>query len=251
MLTAINILIFILGASVGSFLSVIVARFGKDQFLTGRSRCPNCNKNIPSTDLIPILSYLIRAGKCRHCRESISPTYPFIEIITGVSFLLLYLAVGQSWLLLIINAAIAACLILIIFIDARIFIIPDEVLVILICLSIVRHLIVGSFSPISILVGLLLGGIFAILYIISKGEWAGLGDAKLSFTIGFLFGYPLGIAVFLGAIWVGAIIGICFILFKRASLKTALPFGTFLASMALIALIFAHELQFINHILFF
>ncbi len=94
-----------------------------------------------------------------------------------------------------------------------------------------------------LLSALVLGGIFAIIHIVSSGKWAGFGDAKLLFLIGLVLGYPLGFLSMLFSIWTAAAVGIVLMLLGKADRKTALPFGSFLAGISILIIIFQHEIQ--------
>lgn len=84
----IYILSLVLGLTVGSFLNVVIFRTEKDQKITGRSFCPKCKKQILWYDNIPLLSFLLLGGRCRFCHKKISAQYPFVEGLTGLTFLL-------------------------------------------------------------------------------------------------------------------------------------------------------------------
>src|SRR3989338_3755849 len=86
MIITLALLFFILGTIWGSFLSVAVKRTP-----TGRSHCPKCKKELGSLDLIPIISYIMLRGKCRYCKKTIPLYYPGLEIICGLTFVLVYL----------------------------------------------------------------------------------------------------------------------------------------------------------------
>lgn len=91
--------LFIFGTLFGSFASVLIWRLrtGEGGIATGRSHCPKCNHMLGAPDLFPILSYIFLRGKCRFCRASISPLYPFLELTTGILFALSgYYLVDQS-----------------------------------------------------------------------------------------------------------------------------------------------------------
>ena len=82
---------FALGASIGSFLNVVVYRMplGKSLVMTG-SRCPTCGTPISGRDNVPILGWLMLGGRCRACQSSISLRYPTVELVVGALFLVLY-----------------------------------------------------------------------------------------------------------------------------------------------------------------
>ena len=87
----IPIIVFVFGAVIGSFLNVCIYRIPRSKSIVKpNSFCPNCEKPIEFYDNIPIVSYIILGGKCRHCGTKISKRYPFIELLTAVFFLIFY-----------------------------------------------------------------------------------------------------------------------------------------------------------------
>jgi leader peptidase (prepilin peptidase)/N-methyltransferase len=94
----IMITVFLFGVCIGSFLNVVGLRFLADQSIVNPpSACPHCNKPIEPRDNIPVLSYIILGGKCRHCQAGISVQYPLIELATGVLFCLTVWKFGLGW----------------------------------------------------------------------------------------------------------------------------------------------------------
>ena len=88
-----SFLIFLFGASLGSFANVCIHRLPKDkQIISGRSYCPECKKKINWYDNLPLVSYILLNAKCRNCNKSISVRYLIVELITGISFLLIFLS---------------------------------------------------------------------------------------------------------------------------------------------------------------
>ncbi len=89
---------FIIGTLFGSFFSLANYRIPrKKDIVFTRSFCPKCNHNLGFFDLIPILSYIFHAGKCRYCKDKISIRYPLLEISSGIAFLIIYIVAGISW----------------------------------------------------------------------------------------------------------------------------------------------------------
>lgn len=91
-----GIILFFLGLAIGSFLNSFLYRYETHQKFTGRSFCPNCKNQIAWYDNLPLLSYLILRGKCRHCKKPISWQYPTVELITAVLFVLIGLFTNQG-----------------------------------------------------------------------------------------------------------------------------------------------------------
>src|SRR5262249_25226924 len=120
-------LALVLGLVIGSFLNVVILRLPLGGSISiPRSRCPNCKKLIYWYNNVPILSYLFLRGRCRACQQRISPRYPFIEALSGVIAVLLYLKLGLTieWLVLF---AFSAALIVLAFVDLDHRILPDRI----------------------------------------------------------------------------------------------------------------------------
>ena len=82
---------FIIGAIIGSFLNVVSVRtVNNQQFYKGRSECTKCNKTIRWQDNIPMLSFVLLKGRCRHCKAKISYLYPIVELLTGIVFVFIF-----------------------------------------------------------------------------------------------------------------------------------------------------------------
>ncbi len=89
------VIFFVLGSVVGSFLNVIAYRVPiKESLVKGRSHCTSCGKQILNRDLIPIFSWIFLGGKCRYCKEKISPRYMIVELLTALSYLAAFLVLG-------------------------------------------------------------------------------------------------------------------------------------------------------------
>ena len=93
-----SILLFILGMCVGSFLNVCIHRIPMGKSIVfPSSECTNCGEKIRSTDLIPVVSYIMLRGKCRECNNPISIQYPVVELITGLLWLVSFLKYGFTF----------------------------------------------------------------------------------------------------------------------------------------------------------
>ena len=94
----IAVFLFIFGLLIGSFLNVVIYRVPKEMSIIGPgSRCPSCGHDLKWLDLLPVLSYVFQKGRCRYCGESFSVRYAFVELLTGVLTLLLYLKYGAAF----------------------------------------------------------------------------------------------------------------------------------------------------------
>ena len=248
-----NILIFIFGLSIGSFLNCVVYRLEKNQsFLKGRSYCPKCKHNLNWKDLIPVFSFLFFKGKCKYCHKSISIQYPMVEILTGLVFLLIFnfsrqggIPPSGTMFNLLFLLIVSSFLITIFIYDLKHYIIPDKVLFPAILITLVFNFSRQGGIPPSgtILSALIASGFFLIIFLISQGHWMGFGDVKLAFFMGLFLGYPnILVALFL-AFFLGAIIGVGLIIFGNKKLKSEVPFGPFLITGTFLALLWGQEIM--------
>ncbi len=247
------VFIFLLGTLIGSFLNVVIYRFNTGKsIVAGRSICMTCNHTLRWYELIPIFSFLIQSGKCRRCASNISHQYPIVEFGTGLVFVLIalhflpVLSFSQSHyvLFLTIFSFIFSLLIVISVYDIRHKIIPDKLVYIYAAISFLSIFInqtgVGSLfvkaSLLDVVAGPLLALPFALLWLVSKGRWMGLGDAKLMLGIGWMLGTLSGLAVIMISFWIGSVVSLAVILFthKKINMKTEIPFAPFLIISALI-----------------
>jgi|SRR3989344_3407577 len=249
----ISIAIFIFGAIIGSFLNVVIYRYHSGQTLLGRSFCFSCRKELVWYELIPILSFFIQKGKCRHCQSKISWQYPLVEILTGMIFLLIISKYGfliSNWVNIIFYWIIFSILIIITFYDFRHKIIPDKLVYAFIILSFFFPIFQLGISNFNLeiwsyfLAGPVLALPLALLWFVSRGRWMGFGDVKLVLGIGFLLGLSRGTASLLIAFWSGAIIGIGLILIsKKFKIKSEIPFAPFLILGTLIVFLWNIDLK--------
>src|SRR5215203_1840133 len=121
------IFVFIFGAAVGSFLNVVIHRVPNEESIVfPNSACPKCKNPIKPYDNLPILSWLLLGGKCRNCKEKISPRYPAVEFLTAMLFVLVFWQIGFN-LFLPVCLIFAAVMVALIFIDAEHMILPNVI----------------------------------------------------------------------------------------------------------------------------
>jgi leader peptidase (prepilin peptidase)/N-methyltransferase len=243
------ILVFLFGISFGSFLNVLIHRLPlKKSLVNPPSECPKCGSRVRFYDNIPIVSYIILGGKCRHCKKNISLRYPLIEVLSGLLTVYAFYSFGFS-----VKGIEVACLSLIFlaifFIDLDHTIIPDVFtlpgIIIGFVISLVPGAIIGwKHSLIGIVVG---GGAFLLVGIIGqiifKKEALGFGDVKYAAMVGAFLGWKNLILMLIIASFLGSIIGISLIyLSGRKGKSTYIPFGPFLTVGAWIAIYFGEDL---------
>ncbi len=217
------ILLLLLGLVVGSFLNVLIYRIPRGEgFVVGSSRCTTCRHDLAWYDLIPLVSYLLLRGRCRYCAAPFSIRYPIVELISGLFF------VFAPSVFILIELEL---FLVIAFIDAEHLIIPDGLLLALLAVVIASnyHAVLSWHQWVAVVS---YAGFFFSLWWVSRGRWIGFGDVKLAAVLGLLFGFPAGLLVIYVAVILGAIVGIFLMVTRRATMKTAVPFGTLLAISA-------------------
>ncbi len=226
----------------GSFLNSLSYKLIHGNFRTHRSFCPSCHTTLHFYDLVPVISYLVLSGKCRNCRQRISPLYPFIELTSGVLFTLLFLYVDHAYFIS--YFIFFSALIITIRSDFQSMLISRFVTLWLIPLGFL--LSYTGYLPINLkesLSGTLAGGLFLysvsyIFKLITKKEGLGQGDIDLLAFIGSFTGIiGCWASLLLGSL--SATFTVFLLLFsKHITLKAKIPFGPFLATGALIFIFF-------------
>lgn len=268
--------IFILGLIFGSFVNALEWRFHynneasthkkndkKLSIVNSRSICPNCQHQLKTLDLIPVVSFFLLGGRCRYCHQKISWQYPLVEILSALVFVFYFvfwpysLSSKLGIFLLLISLVILVCLIALFIYDLKWYILPTAIIYVLLFLvvlyQVVRYLIkIDSLNHILIssLIGLLIGGgLFLVVYLVSKGQWIGGGDVRLGAVLGLLIGGPLNAFLFLffGSL-LGSVYSLVLLSLGKADKKSLIPFGPFLIIAAVIVQLFsAHISLFIHH----
>jgi len=226
------ILIFVFGTIIGSFLNVIICRLNtRESILKNRSHCLFCKKKLSWYELIPIISFIIQLGKCRNCKKKISWQYPLVELVTGAIFLLIisnFFSLNALFLLFV------SCFLIIIFVyDLKHYLVADIIIYPAIIVAFLYHLQFSIFNFQFLifnylLAGLITGGFFLTIVLISKGKWMGVGDVKIGVLMGLILGMPWVFIALSLAFFIGAIISIVLLAFKRKTLQSEIPFGPFL-----------------------
>lgn len=232
--------LFIVGAIFGSFGNVLIYRIPEQKTLGGRSKCPHCKAQLNMIDLIPLLGFLLRGGKCKYCKVTISRQYPLIEFISAILFPLAFF-IAESQIIPSILLGFALWLLLLIaVIDWRVQGIPDLLSIPFVLLGFGYGLLHGNLDPLSIGIGV---AFFGTQWLASKGTWVGSGDIVLIIGMGAIITpWPLMIFCILSAYIIGAFIASILLITKIKSRKDHVAFGPFLAIAMLLTLIAGRQI---------
>ena len=260
----IALIIFLFGLIIGSFLNVCILRIpNAKSIVLPPSHCPSCGIPIKPYDNIPVVSWLVLAGRCRKCKVRISAMYPMVELGTGVLFLTCYLVFGLTaealkW------AIFGALIIVLMITDLRERILPDKVnfaglgLGLLLSLFtrpvdgtalwLANHLFAYPPPEAALSFGdALIGAAVAsgLLWLVAEGyfrargrEGMGLGDVKMMAMAGAFLGLQRALLTILAGSLLGSLIGMAVIAIGRKGRDFELPFGTFLGAGAMLVVFF-------------
>ncbi len=237
----------LLGLLLGSFANVIIYRLPQGKSIVSpRSACPQCGKPVSWYDNIPVLSWLILRGKCRHCCKAISIRYPLVELLMGFLFFAVAYRFGMTWTTLE-YLILMFGLVTVSFIDMDHMILPDSFTL----SGVVIGLVGAALSPerefMSALYGVLLGGgfLWAVAYFyfaLRNQEGMGGGDIKLLAWLGAVLSWTSVPFIILSSSVIGSVAGLIMALFKDSKLKTTIPFGPYLALGAILYIFVGDEL---------
>lgn len=238
----------VLGALVGSFLNVVILRLPNDgeSIIFPPSHCPQCQAKIRWHDNIPMVSFVLLAGRCRSCQKPISWQYPLVEFLMAILSLALYrtFGLGANYF---VYFSFCAALLAIIFIDLHHQIIPDVISLPGICLGFAASFILPDLSWQDSLIGLLVGGgiFYAIAggyYLLTRRAGMGGGDIKFLAMIGAFLGWrALPFVIFASAL-LGSVIGIGAMIKQKKGGKTVIPYGPFLAVASFAYIFFSQDI---------
>ena len=275
------VILVLIGLCLGSFVNALVWRLKKQEeledsrselakkhktpnskllnpnfsILRGRSMCPNCKHQLAALDLIPVFSWIILKAKCRYCHKKISWQYPLVELLMALLFVVSYIfwptdlqLVWQyvnfvSWLIILVGLVALAVY------DIKWMILPDKIVFLLIGIalfSIMIQLLTGR--PINDLYGIIWsviigGGIFWVIFQVSKGKWIGGGDVKLGFLLGLLVAKPeyAFLLLFLASL-IAMLFTMPLLITKKLKKDSKVPFGPFLITACFITVLFGDSL---------
>lgn len=244
---SIQIVVFLFGAVVGSFLNVCISRLPRrESVVFPASHCPRCGSAIAWYDNIPILSYILLRARCRSCQERISVQYPLVELINGLLTLFLFRSFGPTPAFLVLFVFCCA-LVVITFIDLEHQIIPDVISIPGIVVGFLCSFVIHGHSWQNSLIGIIAGG--GSLLLVAYGyqwltgkEGMGGGDIKLLAMMGAFLGWRSVPFIIFSASLLGSVIGISLMVARGRDAKLAIPFGPFLAFGAILYIFYGNRI---------
>lgn len=238
----------LLGLAIGSFLNVVIYRLPREKSASkGRSECPHCSSQLRWYHNIPVVSFLFLRGKCAFCSKPISWRYPLVEIINAALYLYFFWMFGFNWQMPVF-ALLGSALIAIFFIDFDFQIIPDKITLPGMALGLAVSFIPGGLSPLSALIGLLVGGLslYAVAMLgefLFKKEAMGGGDIKMTAMLGAFLGWQKVLLIFISSAVIGLVVSIAIMIFSsKMRQNRVVPFGPFLSLAALLSIVYGDEL---------
>ncbi len=240
----------LLGLLLGSFLNVVVWRVPRGESVVHPpSHCPNCGGSIGARDNVPVLSWLLLRGKCRHCNARISARYPLVELATAALFAVVAYRFGWSWELpaFLYLAAISVALALI---DLDVKRLPNAIVLpsypVVALLLLLPAAVSGVWGDyLRALIGMV--ALFALYFVLAIVYPAGMGfgDVKLAGVLGLCLGWlgwaELAVGGFAGFL-LGGVIGAVLMVVGRATRKSQIPFGPFMLVGAFLAVFWGEDL---------
>lgn len=227
----------LLGLILGSFGNVLLFRIARGESVGGRSKCPHCHAVIHWYDLIPVVSFLLLRGHCRHCHRPISIGYPIVEVASGLAFLLAFHMSQNNLPVALLTGVLLWSALLAAIFDRKRQQIPD-LFTGLIGGAALTLVFLGERPIGDALLGAALGCVwFGLFWILSRGKAVGSGDIFLAAALGVWLGLVGTIVMLLMSYIIGTVMIVFLLLFKiipRVS-HQHIPFAPFLALGALSA----------------
>lgn len=238
--------IFVIGLAVGGFVNACVDRFSKKESSFQKAKCEGCGKELPWTDRIPLIGFLLRKGRCRTCGHKISVQYPLVELANGVLYIIVFMANGFN-LRSALYCLMTSAFLVISIVDERTFEIPFPCNVFLGGLGVVMC-VYDHQNILQYIIGFCaISGALYLLYVLSKGGAIGGGDVKLMAAAGLILGWKLVTLAFFAGCIVGAFCHV--IRMKVSKAERVLAMGPYLCTGLWICALWGN--QFINWYLSF
>lgn len=240
MSVAVALVAFAPALALGSFLNVVATRLPLGaSVVRGRSACPSCRHEIAASENVPVLSYVLLRGRCRHCSAPIGARYPAVELATGglVALCLAYFGLsGRGF----VAAFFAAVLVVLSTIDAEHRILPNAIVLPSTVFVLAAQIVLSPARAPEWILAALGASFFLFAALLAYPQGMGMGDVKLALLLGAALGKAVAVALMLGMLTALAAAVVLFVRHGAAARKMAIPFGPFLAFGSLVAL-FAGE----------
>ena len=234
-------ILFMMGASIFSFLNVVIYRLPLGMnWVNDRSMCPSCKHQLSFRDMIPIFSWLFLKGKCRYCGAPVSGRYTFVELLGGISALLCVSVFGFT-LKAVLAFIFISLMTVITFIDIDHMIIPNKLVIAVLIFSLCSFSFFGV-SIIEALIGALCVSLPMYLVTLVIPDGFGGGDIKLMGAAGIFLGWKLTLVATFIAIMTGGGYGLYLLVTKNADRKSHFAFGPFLCLGMVVALLCGNTL---------
>ena len=252
------LIIWVLGAAIGSFLNVVIYRVPAQlSLLHPPSRCPVCHHQLRPYDNVPVLGWLWLKGRCRYCRTAIAARYPLVEALTGGLFLATFWQFGLSWATFS-TWLLLSWLICLTFIDLDTLTLPNQLTQPGLILGLIAQTVVVS-APASWAIAAAAQGLMTAIIGAVLGLWIfesiglvgslltgktvmGGGDGKLAALLGAWLGWQSMLLSSFLACALGAFIGGGAITLGLLNRRSPIPFGPFLALGALVTIFWGDRL---------
>jgi len=235
------------GGLVGSFLNVCIYRLPRQESIVWPgSHCPTCSHSIAWYDNIPVVSYLVLAGRCRQCSVPIPFRYPLVEILNALGYVGILWFFGLSWAAMAYGLLYSALLV-VAGTDLSHKMIPNAVTFPGIIVGLISAATILPLGFLNGLLGVLVGGgilwllAWASPYVFGK-EGMGGGDIKLLAMIGAFLGWKPALMTIMVGSFLGSLVGVTLIVARVIRREDYIPFGPFLVCGALVALFFGQSL---------
>ncbi|MFW6386459.1 MAG: prepilin peptidase [Bacillota bacterium] len=235
-------IITIAGLITGSFLNAVIYRIPRGiSIITPRSHCPSCETELGIQDLIPLFSYISTGGKCRYCGESIGLQYLLVELLTALSFLLLYQKLGND---LSIFFYIIPVMVMIstTFTDLEKMMVPNKITYPAVILGFFLAIFTAKITIVNSLLGILVpGGVLLLLHAVYP-QGLGMGDVKLVAALGAFLGWKVVLlGIFLGSLF-GLVAALVLLYLGVIDRRTRIPFAPLINGGCFLAFIFEEPL---------
>jgi leader peptidase (prepilin peptidase) / N-methyltransferase len=229
-----SVAVFLTGIAMGSFANVVIYRVPRGlSIVKPRSFCPGCSTPISSFDNLPLVSWLVLRGRCRHCGCPISPRYFLVELAAGVMYVAVFAHFGFGWDAFLIPYLFLVTVTLMVgVIDIEQQIIPNVIILPALLAGLAAAGVIalarGDWGILAEQVaGMLIGGVPLGLVALLIPRGMGMGDAKLMAFVGVILGWKVIPAIFLGFL-TGVLWVIVPLVTGKKGLKDRIPFGPFL-----------------------